>query len=47
MIDLYTAPTPNGHEASVVLEELELAYEVPAVNLSEKFAENARKSMQR
>ena len=35
MIDLYTAPTPNGHKASVVLEELELAYEVHAVNLPE------------
>ena len=35
MIDLYTAPTPNGHKASVVLEELELAYEVHAVNLAE------------
>ncbi|MBW1883185.1 MAG: glutathione S-transferase N-terminal domain-containing protein [Deltaproteobacteria bacterium] len=33
MIDLYTAPTPNGHKASVVLEELELAYEVHAVDL--------------
>jgi glutathione S-transferase/GST-like protein len=35
VIDLYTAPTPNGHKASVVLEELELACEVHAVNLSE------------
>jgi len=33
VIDLYTAPTPNGHKASVVLEELELAYEVHAVDL--------------
>ena len=36
MIDLYTAPTPNGHKASVVLEELELAYEVHAVDLPAK-----------
>ncbi len=34
MIDLYTAPTPNGHKASVTLEELEVPYEAHAVNLS-------------
>lgn len=34
MIDLYTAPTPNGWKASVTLEELELPYETHAVNLS-------------
>jgi len=33
MIDLYTAPTPNGHKASVALEELGLAYRVHAVDL--------------
>ncbi len=33
MIDLYTAPTPNGWKASIVLEELELPYEVHPVNL--------------
>jgi glutathione S-transferase len=33
MIDLYTAATPNGHKASVTLEELELPYETIAVNL--------------
>jgi len=33
MIDLYTAPTPNGHKASVTLEELGLPYEVHVVNL--------------
>lgn len=33
MIDLYTAPTPNGWKASVVLEELELPYEVHALDL--------------
>ena len=34
MIDLYTSPTPNGHKASVVLEELELAYTAHAIDLS-------------
>jgi len=34
MIDLYTAPTPNGWKASVTLEELELPYETHAVDLS-------------
>ena len=33
MIDLYTASTPNGHKASVALEELELPYIVRAINL--------------
>jgi len=34
MIDLYTARTPNGFKASIVLEELELPYEVHAVDLT-------------
>jgi glutathione S-transferase len=33
MIDLYTSPTPNGHKASIALEELELPYEVHAIDL--------------
>jgi len=33
MIDLYTAPTPNGWKASICLEELELPYEVHIINL--------------
>lgn len=33
MIDLYTAPTPNGWKASITLEELEIPYQVHAVNL--------------
>ncbi|NWG46977.1 MAG: glutathione S-transferase N-terminal domain-containing protein [Alphaproteobacteria bacterium] len=33
MIDLYTAATPNGHKASVTLEELGLAYEVHPIDL--------------
>ncbi|GAB4576513.1 MAG: glutathione S-transferase N-terminal domain-containing protein [Rhodothalassiaceae bacterium] len=34
MIDLYTAPTPNGFKVSVLLEELGLPYEVHAIDLS-------------
>lgn len=33
MIDLYTSATPNGHKASIALEELGLPYEVHAINL--------------
>ncbi|MBL6686702.1 MAG: glutathione S-transferase N-terminal domain-containing protein [Pseudomonadales bacterium] len=36
MIELYTAPTPNGHKASVTLEELDLEYRVHSINLSEQ-----------
>ena len=35
MIDLYTAPTPNGYKVSITLEELDLPYEVKVLNLSE------------
>jgi len=34
MIDLYTAATPNGHKASVTLEELGLPYAVHPIDLS-------------
>ncbi len=34
MITLYTAATPNGHKASVTLEELGLPYKVHALELS-------------
>jgi glutathione S-transferase len=34
MIDLYTAPTPNGWKASITLEELGLPYEVHAIDLA-------------
>lgn len=34
MIELYTAPTPNGHKISCTLEELGLEYEAKFVNLS-------------
>jgi glutathione S-transferase len=33
VIDLYTAPTPNGRKVSIALEELEADYEVHAVDL--------------
>ncbi|MEE3331837.1 MAG: glutathione S-transferase N-terminal domain-containing protein [Myxococcota bacterium] len=36
MIDLYTAPTPNGWKASVTLEELEIPYETTVVNLTQQ-----------
>ena len=35
MIDLYTAPTPNGHKASCMLEALEIPYETHFVNISD------------
>jgi len=34
MIDLYTSATPNGWKASVALEEMEVPYEVHAIELS-------------
>ena len=34
MIDLYTAPTPNGHKASCALEELGIDYTVKVVDIS-------------
>ena len=33
MIDLYTAPTPNGYKASITLEELEIPYELKVIDL--------------
>lgn len=35
MIDLYTAPTPNGYKASITLEELDLPYQVHDINILE------------
>lgn len=34
MIELYTSATPNGWKASVALEEMEIPYEVHAIELS-------------
>ncbi|MDR3417611.1 MAG: glutathione S-transferase N-terminal domain-containing protein [Nevskia sp.] len=34
MIDLYTAPTPNGHKVSILLEELGVPYTVHPINLA-------------
>ncbi len=34
MIELFTAPTPNGWKVSIALEELELAYSVRAISLA-------------
>ena len=36
MIDLYTAPTPNGYKASIVLEELGLPYTLHALDFNRK-----------
>jgi len=35
VIELYTAPTPNGYKASIALEEMGIPYNVHAVNLME------------
>ena len=35
MIELYTAPTPNGYKASITLEEMGIPYNVHTVNLME------------
>ena len=34
MIDLYTSPTPNGHKASVTLDEPEVPYAVHSIDLA-------------
>ena len=33
MIELYTSPTPNGYKASIALEEMQLPYNVHAIDL--------------
>lgn len=35
MIELYTAPTPNGYKASIALEEMALPYNVHVIDLRE------------
>ena len=34
MIDLYYAPTPNGHKITLFLEEVGLPYRIHRVNIS-------------
>lgn len=34
MLDLYTAPVPNGHEVAILLEELGASYRVQALDLA-------------
>lgn len=34
MIDLYTAPTPNGHKVSIMLEELNLPYTLKVLDFT-------------
>jgi glutathione S-transferase len=41
MIDLYTAPTPNGWKASVTLEELALPYRTHAIDLAKNVQKEA------
>jgi GST-like protein len=36
MFDLYSAATPNGHKASIALEEIELGYRLHTIDLSNK-----------
>ena len=33
MIELYTAPTPNGHKVSIALEEMNMAYNVHPIDI--------------
>lgn len=35
MIDFYYWPTPNGHKVSIMLEEVELPYQVVSINILE------------
>ena len=41
MIDLYTAATPNGHKASIALEELALPYDMHVLDLSAREQKSA------
>ena len=41
MIDLYTAATPNGHKASIALEELQLPYSVHALSFDKQEQKSA------
>jgi hypothetical protein len=48
MIELFTAPTPNGRKVSIALEEMALPYTVHPIDLKsgqQKSAESRRSSM--
>jgi len=36
MIDFYTAPTPNGHKVSILLEEMDVPYNLKAIDFREQ-----------
>ena len=36
MIDLYSAPTPNGHKISIALEEMNLPYNLINIDISKQ-----------
>jgi len=36
MIDLYSSPTPNGRKVSIALEEMQLAYQLNAIDLGKQ-----------
>jgi glutathione S-transferase len=41
MIDLYTAPTPNGWKVSIALEEMDLPYKVVPIDLGKRVQKEA------
>ena len=39
MFDLYTWPTPNGRKVSILLEELEVDYNIIPIDIGDQFTE--------